>query len=90
MKQFSNKEFKESLVNNLSSEEFVPNNKGLQRFYKVFIEIEGIKYLLLQNNFQKKPCQDLELEVIFQESRTKENKIRYTEKRNRCMSPLRS
>ena len=52
--------------------------------------LEGIKCLLLQNNFQKKPCQDLDLEVIFQESRTEENKIRYTEKRNRCMSPLRS
>ena len=30
------------------------------------------------------------MEAIFQENRTEENKMRYTEKRNKRMSPLRS
>ena len=37
-KQFFNKEFRETLTNNLSSEEFVHNDKGLQRVFKVHIE----------------------------------------------------
>ena len=36
--QFSNEAFIETLSNNLSSEEFVHNNKGLQRLCKVCIE----------------------------------------------------
>ena len=34
-KQFSNKAFRETLMNNPSSEEFVNNDKGLQRFCNV-------------------------------------------------------
>ena len=37
-KQFSNEAFREILMNNLSNEEFVHNDKGLQRFCKVCIE----------------------------------------------------
>ena len=33
LKQFSNKAFRETLTNNLASEEFFYNDKGLQRFF---------------------------------------------------------
>ena len=37
-KQFFNEAFRKTLTNNLSSEEVVHNEKGLQRFYEVCIE----------------------------------------------------
>ena len=37
-KQFSNEAFRETLTNNISSEEFIHADKGLQRFCKVCIE----------------------------------------------------
>ena len=39
-KQFSKEAFRETLTNNLSSEEFVPNDKGLQRFITAITLIE--------------------------------------------------
>ena len=38
LKQFFNEVFRETVTNNLSNEEFVHNDKGLQRFCKVCIK----------------------------------------------------
>ena len=97
-KQFSNKAFREILTNNLSSEEFVHNDKGLHRFCKVYIEnvnnfapikrkyTRGNQMCFMTKELFKEITTRSRLRNNFLKNRTEGNTIRYTKQRNKCAS----
>ena len=100
-KTFSNKAYRETLINNLSKEHFINNDDGFQRFCDISLNAlnkhapckkkhaRGNQMPFLNKDLSKAIMTRTKLRNIFFQNKSEENKIRYTKQRNFCVSLLR-
>ena len=100
-KNFSNKAFRECLLEKLSKEIFENNDEGLQRFCDINLQVlnqhapQKIKYVrgnqmpFMTKQLSKEIMKRSRLRNNFLRNRTEENKILYNRQRNCCVSLLR-
>ena len=100
-KDFSNETFRDCLVNNLSNEVFPNNDNGLENFCKTTMDtlnlFAPIKKKYTRGNQMPFMTKDLSKEMMTRSSlrnkylkdKTEENRLLYTQQRNKCVSLLR-
>ena len=101
-RDFSNETFRVSLINNLSSEVFVNNDDGLEKFYKITIYTlnsfalikkkyaRGNQISFMTKNLSKEIMTRLRLRNKYLEHKTEENCLLYNnQQRNKYISRLR-
>ena len=100
-KNFSNETFRESLINNLSNEVFSNNDNGLEKFCKTTMDTLNLfapmtkKYA--RGNQMSFMTKDLSKEIMIRSrlrnkylnDKSEENRLLYTQQRNKCVSLLR-
>ena len=99
-KTFSNEAYRETLINNLSKENFINNDDGFQRFCDISLNAlnkhapykkkhaRGNQMPFLNKDLSKAIMTRIKLNIFLQ-NKSEENKIRYTKQRNFCVSLLR-
>ena len=99
-KTFSNEAYRETLINNLSKENFINNDDGFQRFCDTSLNAlnkhapykkkhaRGNQMPFLNKDLSKAIMTRIKLNIFLQ-NKSEENKIRYTKQRNFCVSLLR-
>ena len=97
-KNFSNEEYRETLINNLSKESFINNDDGFQRFCHVSLDAlnkhaprkkkhaPGNQMPFFNKDLLKAIMTRTKLRNISLQNRSEENRIRYTKQRNFCLS----
>ena len=100
-KNFSNAAFRETLIKTLSNENLVNNDNGLERFCDISLETfnkhapckkkhaQGNQMSFFNKDLSKAIMSRTKLRNISLQNRSEENKIRYTKRRNFCVSLLR-
>ena len=100
-KNFSNGEYRETLINNLSKENFINNDDGFQRFCHIRLgalnkhaprkkkHARGNQMAIFNNELFEAIMTQTKLRNIFLQNMSEENQIRYTKQRNFCVSLLR-
>ena len=100
-KHFRNEAFRETLLKNLSQENFVNNDNGFQRFCSISLNslekhapskkkyTRGNHMPFFNKDLSKAIMTRTKLRNIFLQNKSEENKIRYTKQRNFCVSLLR-
>ena len=100
-KHFQNEAFRETLLKNLSQENFVNNDNGFQRFRSISLNslekhapskkkyTRGNHMPFFNKDLSKAIMTRTKLRNIFLQNKSEENKIRYTKQRNFCVSLLR-
>ena len=100
-KHFQNEAFRETLLKNLSQENFVNNDNGFQRFCSISLNslekhapskkkyTRGNHMPFFNKDLSKAIMTRTKLRNIFLQNKSEENKIRYTKQRNFCVSLLR-
>ena len=100
-KTFSNEKYTETLINNLSKENFINNDDGFQRFCHISLDAlnkhaprkkkhaRGNQMPFFNKELSKAIMTRTKLRNIFLQNRSEENRIRYTKQRNFCVSLLR-
>ena len=100
-KDFSNETFRDCLVNNLSNEVFCNNDNGLEKFCKTTMDtlnfFAPIKKKYARGNQMPFMTKDLSKEIMtrsrlrnkYLKDKTEENRLLYTQQRNKCVSLLR-
>ena len=82
------KHLEKLFTNNVSHEEFVHNDKGIQQFCKTWIDtannFASLKRKEIKCHFTTK--EPLSSETIFLKSRAEEYRLLYTKQRNKCVS----
>ena len=89
-KNFSNEKYRETLINNLSKENFINNDDGFQRFCHISLDAlnkhaprkkkhaRGNQMLFFNKELSKAIMTPTKLRNIFLQNRGEENRIRYT------------
>ena len=100
-KHFQNEAFRETLLKNLSQENFVNNDNGFQRFCSISLNslekhapskkkyTRGNHMAFFNKDLSKAIMTRTKLRNISLQNKSEENKIRYTKQRNFCVSLLR-
>ena len=100
-KNFSNETFRESLINNLSNEVFSNNDNGLEKFCKTTIDTlnlfapmkkkyaRGNKMPFMTKDLSNKIMIRSRLKNKYLNDKSEENRLLYTQQRNKCVSLLR-
>ena len=100
-RNFSNETFRVSLINNLPSEVFVNNDDGLQKFCKTTMDTlnsfapikkkyaRGNQMPFMTKNLSKEIMTRSRLRNKYLKHKTEENRLLYTQQRNKCVSLLR-
>ena len=100
-KNFSNEKYREALINNLSKENFINNDDNFQRFRHLSLDAlnenappkkkhaRGNQMPFFNKELSKVIMTRTKLRNIFLQNRSEENRIRYTKRRNFCVSLLR-
>ena len=100
-RDFSNETFRVSLINNLSNEVFVNNDDGLQKFCKTTMDTlnsfapikkkyaRGNQMPFMTKNLSKEIMTRSRLRNKYLKHKTEENRLLYTQQRNKCVSLLR-
>ena len=100
-KTFSNEAYRETLINNLSKENFINNDGDFQRFCDISLNAlnkhapckkkhaRGNQMPFFNKDLSKAIMTQTKLRNIFLQNKSEENKIRYTKQRNFCVSLLR-
>ena len=100
-RDFSNERFRVSLMNNLSNEVFVNNDDGLQKFCKTTMDTlnsfapikkkyaRGNQMPFMTKNLSKEIMTRSRLRNKYLKHKTEENRLLYTQQRNKCVSLLR-
>ena len=100
-KNFSNETFRESLINNLSNEVFSNNDNGLEKFCKATMDTLNLfapmKKKYARGNQMPFMIKDLSKEIMIRSrlrnkylnDKSEENRLLYTQQRNKCVSLLR-
>ena len=99
-KDFSNEKFRDCLVNNLSNEVFSNNDNGLEKFCKTTMDtlnlLAPIKQKYDRGNQMSFMTKDLSKQMMtrsrlrnkYLKDKTEENRLLYTQQRNKCVSLL--
>ena len=99
-KDFSDEKFRDCLVNNLSNEVFSNNDNGLEKFCKTTMDtlnlFAPIKKKYARGNQMSFMTKDLSKEMMtrsrlrnkYLKDKTEENRLLYTQQRNKCVSLL--
>ena len=99
-KDFSDEKFRDCLVNNLSNEVFSNNDNGLEKFCKTTMNtlnlFPPIKKKYARGNQMSFMTKDLSKEMMtrsrlrnkYLKDKTEENRLLYTQQRNKCVSLL--
>ena len=96
-KSFSNEKYRETLINNLSKENFINNDDELKRFCHISPDALNKdaprkkkhargNQMSFFNKELSKAMTRTRLRNIFLQNRSEENRIRYTKQRNFCVS----
>ena len=100
-RDFSNETFRISLMNDLSNEVFVNNDDGLQKFCKMTMDTlnsfapikkkyaRGNQMPFMTKNLSKEIMTRSRLRNKYLKHKTEENRLLYTQQRNKCVSLLR-
>ena len=100
-KTFSNEAYRETLINNLSKENFIINDKGFKRFCEISLDslekhapskkkyARGNQMPFFNKELSKAIITRTKLRNIFLQNKSEENRIRYARQRNFCVSLLR-
>ena len=100
-KNFSNEKYRETLINNLSKENFINNDDGFQRFCHISLDALnkhaprkkkhawGNQMPFFNKELLKAIMTLPKLRNIFLQNRSEEDRMRYTKQRNVCVSLLR-
>ena len=100
-KDFSNERFRDCLVNNLSNEILSNNDNGIEKFCKTTMDslnlFAPIKKKYARGNQMPFMTKDLSKEMMttsrlrnkYLKDKTEENRLLYTQQRNKCVSLLR-
>ena len=100
-RDFSNETFRVSLINNLSNEVFVNNDDGLQKFCKTTMDTlnsfapikkkyaRGNQMSFMTKNLSKEIMTKSRLRNKYLKHKTEENRLLYTQQRNKCVFLLR-
>ena len=100
-KNFSNEKYRETLINNLSKENFINNDDNFQRFRHLSLDAlnenappkkkhaRGNQMPFFNKELSKVIMTRTKLRNIFLQNRSEENRIRYTKRRYFCVSLLR-
>ena len=100
-KNFSNEKCRETLINNLSKENFINNDDGFQSFCHISLDAlnkhaprkkehaRGDQMPFFNKELSKAIMTRTKLRNIFLQNRSEGNRIRYTKQRNFCVSLLR-
>ena len=100
-KNFSNEKYRETLINNLSKENFINNDDGFQRFCHISLDAlnkhaprkkkhaRGNQMPFFDKELSKAIMTRTKLRNIFLQNRNEENRKRYTKQANFCVSNLR-
>ena len=100
-KIFSNEKYKETLINNLSKENFINKGNGFKRFYHIRLNAlnkhasrkkkhaRGNQMPFFDKELSKAIMTGTKLSNIFRQNRSEGNRIHYTKQRNFCASILR-
>ena len=100
-RDFPNETFRVSLMNNLSNEVFVDNDDGLQKFCKMTMDTlnsfapikkkyaRGNQMSFMTKNLSKEIMTRSRLRNKYLKHKTEENRLLYTQQRNKCFSLLR-
>ena len=100
-RDFSNETFRVSLMNNLSNEVFVDNDDGLQKFCKMTMDTlnsfaplkkkyaRGNQMPFVTKNLSKEIMTRSRLRNKYLKHKTEENRLLYTQQRNKCVFLLR-
>ena len=100
-KTFSNEAYRETLINNLSKENFIINDIGFKRFCEISLDslekyaprkkkyARGNQMPFFNKELSKAIMTRTKLRNIFLQNKSKENRIRYARQRNFCVSLLR-
>ena len=98
---FPNEKYRETLINNLSKESFINNDDGFQRFCHINLDAldklapskkkhaRGNQMPFINKELSKGIMTRTKLWNIFQQNRSEENTMRYTNERSFCISLLR-
>ena len=99
-KNFSNAEFRETLIKKLSNENLANNDNGFEIFCDISLEtlnkhapckknhVRGNQMTFFNKDLSKAIMTRTKLRNIFLQNRSEENKIRYKKQRNFCVSLL--
>ena len=99
-KMFSNEKYKETLINNLSKENFINKDNGFKRFCHISLDAlnkhasrkkkhaRGNQMPIFDKELSKAIMTGTKLPNIFRQNRSEGNRIRYTKQRNFCASLL--
>ena len=97
-KDFSNEEYRETLINNLSKENFINNDDDFQRFCHISVDVlnkhapckkkhaRGYQMPFFIKELSNAIVKQTELRNIFLQNRSEENRIRYTKQKFLCLS----
>ena len=100
-RDFSNETFRVSLMNNLSNEVFVNNDDGLEKFCKITMDTvnsfapikkkyaRGNQMPFMTKNLSKEIMTRSRLRNKYLKHKMEENRLPYTQQRNKCVSLLR-
>ena len=100
-KNFSNEKYRETLINNLSKENFINNDDNFQRFRHISLDAlnkhaprkkkhaRGNQMPFFNKELSKVIMTRIKLRNIFLQNKSEETRIRYTKRRNFCVSLLR-